>query len=159
MLIIGILALILGLVFKITYTERLVVLLLTGMVLSLELMNINFVEMLQQISGEFEEKLQTKKYTRSAIRRAILYILLGIKKSDLDAAPQYTILLGASVKGREYLSEIRKNDNELKVITKPANAEGTRQFELSKKADALYTMCFENKKESGFYIKKSPIIF
>mgnify|MGYP003296158140 CR=1 FL=1 len=108
---------------------------------------------------EFEEKLQTKKYTRSAIRRAILYILLGIKQSDLDAAPQYTILLGASVKGREYLSEIRKNDNELKVITKPANAEGTRQFELSKKADALYTMCFENKKESGFYIKKSPIIF
>lgn len=107
---------------------------------------------------EFEEKLQTKKYTRSAIRRAILYILLGIKQSDLVAAPQYTILLGASVKGREYLSEIRKNDNELKVITKPANAEGTRQFELSKNADALYTMCFENKKESGFYIKKSPII-
>ncbi len=107
---------------------------------------------------EFEEKLQTKKYTKSAIRRAILYILLGIKQGDLDTLPTHTVLLGANEKGREYLASIRKNDNTIKVITKPADAEGTRQFELSKKSDALYTMCFENKKESGFYIKKSPVI-
>ena len=107
---------------------------------------------------EFEEKLQTKKYTSSAIRRAILYILIGIKQSDLEAIPEYTVLLGASEKGREYLSSIRKNEDVIKVVTKPADAEGSRQFELSKKADALYTMCFENKKESGFYIRKSPVI-
>ena len=108
--------------------------------------------------NEFEYKLQTKKYTASAIRRAILYILLGVKPSDLEKIPEYTVLLGASEKGREYLSSIRKNENAIRVITKPADAEGSRQFELSKKADALYTMCFENKKESGFYIKKSPVI-
>lgn len=108
---------------------------------------------------EFEEKLQTKKYTRSAIRRAILYVLLGIKQSDLDTLPQYTVLLGANKKGREYLSSIRKNDSAIEVITKPADAMDCRQSVLSKKADALYTMCFENKKESGFYIKKSPVIF
>ena len=108
---------------------------------------------------EFEEKLQTKKYTRSAIRRAILYILLGINQSDLDTLPQYTVLLGANKKGREYLSSIRKNDSAIEVITKPADAMDCRQSVLSKKADALYTMCFENKKESGFYIKKSPVIF
>ena len=107
---------------------------------------------------EFEEKLQTKKYTKSAIRRAILYILLSVKQGDLDILPSYTVLLGANEKGREYLSSIRKNDDAIEVITKPSNAEGCRQFELSKKADALYTMCFENKKESGFYIKKSPVI-
>ncbi len=106
----------------------------------------------------FEEKLQTKKYTKSAIRRAVLYILLGIKQSDIDALPSYTVLLGANKKGREYLSSIRKNANGIKVITKPSDAEGNGQFELSKKADALYTLCFNNKKESGFYIKKSPII-
>lgn len=39
MFVIGIIAIILGIVFKITYTERLVVLLLTGMVLSLEMLN------------------------------------------------------------------------------------------------------------------------
>ena len=107
---------------------------------------------------EFEDKLQTKKYTKSAIRRAILYVLLGVNQKDLDTLPIYTILLGATEKGREYLASIRKNEDAIKVITKPADAEGSRQFELSKKADALYTMCFENKKESGFYIKKSPVI-
>ena len=107
---------------------------------------------------EFEEKLQTKKYTSSAIRRAILYILLGIKQSDLEKMPEYTVLLGASERGREYLSYIRKNENVIKVITKPADADESRQFELSKKADALYTMCFQSKKESGYYIKKSPVI-
>ena len=107
---------------------------------------------------EFEEKLQTKKYTKSAIRRAILYILLGIKQADLDCVPSYAVLLGANEKGREYLSSIRKNEGAIKVVTKPASAEDCRQFELSKKSDALYTMCFKNKKESGFYIKKSPVI-
>ena len=108
--------------------------------------------------NEFEYKLQTKKYTASAIRRAILYILLGVKQGDLEKMPEYTVLLGASEKGREYLSSIRKNESAIRIITKPADAEGNRQFEISKKADALYTMCFENKKESGFYIKKSPVI-
>lgn len=107
---------------------------------------------------EFEERLQTKKYTRSAIRRAILYIMLGIKQSDLDNMPEYALLLGANAKGREHLASIRKNEDAIRVITKPADAEGSRQLELSKKADALYTMCFSNKKESGFYIKKSPVI-
>ena len=107
---------------------------------------------------EFEYKLQTKKYTASAIRRAILYILLGIQQSDLDTLPTYTVLLGANEKGRVHLASIRKNENAIRVITKPSDAEGNRQFELAKKADALYTMCFENKKKSGFYIKKSPVI-
>lgn len=39
MLVVGIVAIVLGLVFDITYVERLVVLLLTGMVLSLEMLN------------------------------------------------------------------------------------------------------------------------
>ena len=108
--------------------------------------------------NEFEYKLQTKKYTASAIRRAILYILLGVKPSDFEKMPEYTVLLGANERGREYLSSIRKNENAIRVITKPADAEGCRQFELSKKADALYTMCFQSKKESGYYIKKSPVI-
>ena len=107
---------------------------------------------------EFEEKLQTKKYTNSAIKRAILYILLGIRRSDLDTLPSYTVLLGANEKGREYLSKIRKNKDTISVVTKPADAEGSRQFELSKKSDALYTMCFIDNKETGFYIKKAPII-
>ena len=104
------------------------------------------------------DKLQTKRYTSAAIRRAILYILLGIKQSDLESFPTYTTLLGANDKGREYLSSIRKNERNISLVTKPADAEDCRQLELDKKADALYSMCFNHKKRSAFCIKKSPYI-
>ena len=102
--------------------------------------------------------VQTKKYTRAAIRRAILYMLLGIRNDDLQNMPRYTVLLGVSPKGREYLSDIRKKDCAVKVVTKPADAPDGRQKELSVRADALYTACFEKKRESGFYMKKNPVI-
>lgn len=102
-----------------------------------------------------EAKLQTKKYTKSSIRRAMLYILLGVKQSDLDCLPSKALLLGANEKGREYLSSIRKNEKSIRIVTKPADYDVS---EPQKKADALYTMCFENKKESGFYLKGKPVI-
>ena len=104
------------------------------------------------------DKLQTKKYTSAAIRRAMLYILLNIKQSDLDAKPTYTTLLGADEKGTQYLSSIRKSARELKVVTKPADAPKCRQLEIDKRADAMYSMCFEYKLRSEFCRKKSPYI-
>ena len=105
-----------------------------------------------------EREVQTKKYTSAAIRRAMLYIILGIKQSDLDSSPTYTTLLGANERGREYLSAIRKSERMLDIVTKPASAKECRQLELDKRADALYSMCFENKKSSGFCTTKSPFI-
>lgn len=122
---------------------------------------INRIISLAQSSESLEdliENLQTKKYTSAAIRRAILYILLGIKQSDLEAVPTYTTLLGAGEKGRAYLSLIRKDERDIKIVTKPADAEECRQLEIDKKADALYSMCFEHKKRSEFCVKKSPYI-
>lgn len=107
---------------------------------------------------EFIAKLQTKKYTSAAIRRAIIYILLGIKRTDLEALPTHTVLLGANDRGRGHLNSIRKSDKVLRIITKPADAENCRQTELSRKADALYTMCFESKRECGCYFRKKPVI-
>ena len=107
---------------------------------------------------EFEQRLQTKKYTGSAIRRAILYILLGIKHSDLDAMPTCTTVLAANAVGREYLSSIRKADCKIRLVTKPADADDNRQTLINKRADALYTICFENIKDSGSYIRKKPVI-
>lgn len=85
----------------------------------------------------------------------MLYILLGVKQSDLDCLPSKALLLGANEKGREYLSSIRKNEKSIRIVTKPADYDVS---EPQKKADALYTMCFENKKESGFYLKGKPVI-
>jgi len=107
---------------------------------------------------ELLKKLQTKKYTSAAIRRAILYILLDIKQSDLEASPVYTLLLGANGRGREHLSVYRKKEKGIEIVTKPSSAPECRQTELLYRADALYTMCFENKKVSGEYIKQYPII-
>ena len=103
-------------------------------------------------------EVQTKKYTRAAIRRAILYMLLGVKNTDLQNMPTYTGLLGANARGREYLSDIRKKEYPVRVITKPADAPDGRQKALSLRADALYTACFKEKRESGYYMKKTPII-
>ena len=105
--------------------------------------------------AELEAKLQTKKYTKSAIRRAMLYILLGVKRSDLGFLPTHALLLGANARGREYLAAVRKNEGGVKIVTKPVDAEPS---DVAKRADALYTMCLENKRESGFYLKKSPVI-
>ena len=105
--------------------------------------------------AELEAKLQTKKYTKSAIRRAMLYILLGVKRSDLSSLPTHALLIGANARGREYLAAVRKNEGGVKIVTKPVDAEPS---DVAKKADALYTMCLENKRESGFYLKKSPVI-
>ena len=122
---------------------------------------INRIITLAHNSSSFEyfiDNLQTKKYTSAALRRAILYILLGIKQSDLDTAPTYTTLLGANEKGRAYLSSIKKNERNIIIVTKPADAEDCRQLELDKRADSIYSMCFKHKKSSGFCTKKSPYI-
>lgn len=105
--------------------------------------------------ADLEAKLQTKKYTKSAIRRAMLYILLGVKRSDLNLLPTHALLLGANARGREYLAAVRKNEGGIKIVTRPTGAEPS---DVAKRADALYTMCLENKRESGFYLKKSPVI-
>lgn len=106
----------------------------------------------------------TKKYTLAAVNRAILCLTLGISQSDLDAPPSYTTLLGASAKGREYLASIRGRDTQIPVITKPADARSVgsaasdRQLDISERADALYTLCFEKNKNSGTYFRMSPIM-
>ncbi len=107
---------------------------------------------------EFERALQTKKYTSSSLRRAVLYMLLGIRERDLKANVEYTTLLAANGAGREILSQIRKKENSIPVITKPSSAPDGRQKELDRRADSFYTMCFENKKDKGFYVRKNPYI-
>lgn len=106
----------------------------------------------------------TKKYTLAAVNRAILCLTLGISQSDLSAPPAYTTLLGANAKGREYLASIRGRETQIPVITKPADAHSLRsdaadrQIDLSERADALYTLCFEKNKNSGTYFRVPPIM-
>ncbi|MBR2465137.1 MAG: nucleotidyltransferase family protein [Clostridia bacterium] len=88
----------------------------------------------------------TKRYTDGRIRRALLYLLAGVKKEDLVAHPVYLRLLAANARGREFLNETMKRRT-VHVVTKQADIAGlgacaARQRELSLRADGLYALCF-----------------
>ena len=104
--------------------------------------------------AELEEKVATKKYTAAKIRRAILFAMLGVTKSDLDAALSYTSVLAANKIGRELLSSLRRDEGELKIVTKTADAPVCRQQQLSSAADALYTLAIPGGREASYISKK-----
>jgi predicted nucleotidyltransferase len=103
---------------------------------------------------ELERNSATKSYTSAKIRRAILFGALGVTKADLDSEPHYTTVLAANKIGREILSSLRKEDGEMVIVTKPADAPACRQSELSARADALYTLALPTAQNSGYLTKK-----
>lgn len=107
---------------------------------------------------DMEWYASTKKYTKAKIRRAMLFAMLGVTKSDLDAEPQYTSVLAANATGRELLSSIRKETGNMKIVTKAADAPNCRQRELSERADALYTLVIPKPQCSGYLSKKKIYI-
>ncbi len=114
-------------------------------------------------SSDFFKNAATKRYTDSRLRRAALFSLIGVKESDVRTLPKFTLLLGASKKGREYLSETRKAEDFYKIITKPADIlslpdEFKRQAELMIKADEVYSLCMKNPTKSGEFLRRSPYI-
>lgn len=114
--------------------------------------------------SEFSNAVSCKKYTDSSIRRAILYILTGVMRNDLVREPAYTTLLGANKRGRDMLSELRRSEPRIPIITKPSDAcslEGEaaeRQLALSLAADAIFTLALNRPSPNGEYIKRKPSI-
>ena len=119
---------------------------------------------------ELCKMLSTKKYTDARLRRALLFSSLGIKSDDMRLSPFYTRLLAVNEKGRELLSDIRKNGR-ISVVTKTSDKrsviegldaekkrEAERLYEIEKKADALFTLCLKEPKEAMFYEKLSPFV-
>ena len=75
---------------------------------------------------EYADLLHTKNVTLSRVRRALLHVLLDIRKEnaarpDNDAAPGYVRLLGMKKSASPLLHAIR-NESVIPVITKPADA-------------------------------------
>lgn len=102
---------------------------------------------------ELIKNTSTKKYTTSKIRRGILNAVLGVRNEDIRQI-FYTSVLGVNETGRAILSELRKKDGEIAIVTKPADAPECRQKELSDKADALYSLSYKEAKTSDFVYKK-----
>lgn len=119
---------------------------------------------------EFFESLSTKKYTDVRIRRTLLAGTLRITHEDMKTDPPYVNLLATNEKGRELLSAIRK-DSRVTVTTRQADIKkvleecpfdqrrsAERIYEISKRADALFTMCLPKPKDAGFFEKMNPFV-
>lgn len=88
---------------------------------------------------ELIEKVKTKRYTRTAISRMLIHILLNTKKNDLSAVPQYTRVLAADEKGRAFLNKARKTAN-IQIVTKGSAAPECEEFKIDVRAGNLYSM-------------------
>ena len=95
--------------------------------------------------------LKNKSITQARIQRILLYILLGITKSDMELSKRitpYVRVLGMSENGKKILSDISKDIN---VITSVKAFEKTcddsdllRMLEIDKKATDIYTLAYVN---------------
>lgn len=106
---------------------------------------------------EFYKALFNSRYTDTRIKRVILYSLFGVSDTFRSSLPEYTVLLGASRRGCEYLSSIRKTAK-INIVTKPSDAPECVLTQLSHRADSLYTMLMPKTQRSDFFVKKSPSI-
>ncbi|MBE6576804.1 MAG: nucleotidyltransferase family protein [Ruminococcaceae bacterium] len=104
------------------------------------------------------EAMRTKRYTDAKLRRAVLFALTGVRKSDIRSMPEYTLLLGANETGRVLLADNRKAKR-VNVVTKPADApKETVQYALCAKLDALYGLARENAQTTDAFIKSGAYI-
>lgn len=102
---------------------------------------------------EFIANLPTKKYTLARLRREILAEILHSTAAPTDT-PEITVLLGASERGREYLSTVRK-DLTIELVTKPADAKSAQAAVLNR-ADELYCLCADLR--GGEMMRKKPYV-
>ncbi len=104
------------------------------------------------------EGMRTKRYTDAKLRRAVLFALTGVTKSDIRTLPEYSLLLGANEVGRQLLANNRK-DKRVCVVTKPADApKETVQYALSQKLDALYGLARAKRQTTDEFIKRGAYI-
>ena len=116
-------------------------------------------------ADEFFAAAATKRYTNARIRRAALYALCGVTPEDAGAPAAFTVLLGATARGREVLATRRK-DAPIALVTKPAdmlsraggNAVLLRAAGLAGYADSIYTLTFAPPLEADDFIRRMPYI-
>jgi len=112
--------------------------------------------------ASFFASAATKKYTDARIRRTCLLAMTETPIPKGNVLPQYTVLLAAGEKGRQYLSR-RRRHSDFPVVTKPADveklsSEAAEQYAWQIRADRLYTMCMEPTADSDLFLRSHPVI-
>ena len=111
---------------------------------------------------ELYKMAQTKKYSPSRVRRALLFAYFGVTREMLCKPPAYTVLLAANSHGRNLLSVARKKST-IPIITKPADYEKygdevKTSFELTKKAAAVRLLSQEKAGTTAEIMRKTPYV-
>ena len=69
---------------------------------------------------EFVERVSSKRYTQTRIKRIMLYALLGITKKDMSISKRcspYIRVLGMNEKGKKMLSLISRRNQKIDIVT------------------------------------------
>ncbi|MBR2673879.1 MAG: nucleotidyltransferase [Mogibacterium sp.] len=109
---------------------------------------------------------KSKRYTYTRLSRLCMQILLEVDRRAYPFdAPEYLRLLGFTEKGRQLLSEIKKNEtNSLPIITNinkerlEENSSAERMLKLDIKASGIYNLICGNDVYANSDYMKTPIM-
>ncbi len=105
----------------------------------------------------------TKQYTNARLRRGALFAVTKTTADMLHAMPRFTRVLAANETGRTFLSHIRREEKAVQIITNhrernTLSREGAFQYAHAGKADALYTLCMDPPRPSGWFSTVHPVM-
>ena len=105
---------------------------------------------------------ESKKFTKSRIRRTLFYSLLGVTSSQFETLPAYTQLLALDSQGRAMLKTIGKQ-SQFPILTKPSDTQklpdaAIPQKMLSDKADAIFQMAKPIPKDGNSALRFTPFV-
>lgn len=102
----------------------------------------------------FIDYLSTKRYTKTRIKRMLMYILFNIKKSDINNLDiNFVRILGYDSLGKAYLNKIKKNINIYSNIKEGLNNILDIEMKVSKILDAIYNIDLLKNEQSKPIIK------
>ena len=105
---------------------------------------------------------ESKRFTRSRIRRAIYNSYLSVTSSHVSELPAYTQLLALDEIGRGILKSIRKQ-RAFPIITKPSDFTEygevvTRQKQMSDRADSVFQLTKPVAKDGNLGMRFTPYV-
>lgn len=107
--------------------------------------------------SHFVELIKSKRYSWVRLQRLLTYVLLQIKKEDMQAAlqrPKAVRILGFTKKGQMYLSE-KKKQVTLPIISR-LNQKNKQLWEMDIKAGEVYSLVVEQREDPQDFLR-SPI--
>ena len=101
--------------------------------------------------NDFINYLSGKKYTKTRIKRMLIYILLNVKKETINNInnASFIRILGYSNKGKEYINKIKKDVNIYSNIKEGINTILDIELKTSKIIDTIFNTNIFNQEQKG----------